>query len=300
MHIAVSSDNNYSSHLLTLVCSILENNCRCEEIFIHILDNGIDLNKKKKIEDLIHNNNRKCMFYDCSQQTLPATYSRLMLPSLLNTEIKKIIYLDVDGVVVGSLLDLWNIEMEDYLVAGVKDLVPNKFKKTIGLTDKDPYINAGAIVVNLELWRKEEIDRKVYEFILKNDGNSTHYDQGVINAITKGRKKILPLKYNVVTPLFLMKLKKILEVYKVNDYYVIDEVNNAIKNPIFIHYVDGQTVRPWIKGCRHPKKDEYNKYYKKAFGDNPILKKDKRSLKIKIIYKAIILTPTFILRKFIN
>lgn len=52
LNIVVASDQNYVSHLTTLIGSIGANNKKVDSILIHILDGGIEEKAKRKIEKL--------------------------------------------------------------------------------------------------------------------------------------------------------------------------------------------------------------------------------------------------------
>ena len=51
------------------------------------------------------------------------TFSRLALPTILENE-SRVLYLDVDTLIRGNLSEFYNIDLDGYAVAGVKE--PNK------------------------------------------------------------------------------------------------------------------------------------------------------------------------------
>lgn len=55
------------------------------------------------------------------------TFYRLKLPTLL-PNVKRVIYFDCDFVVTSSLAKLFNVNMGDYPIAGVKDISKNLLK----------------------------------------------------------------------------------------------------------------------------------------------------------------------------
>ena len=181
-----------------------------------------------------------------------------MLPS----EVHKVLYFDCDTLIVGSLNELWNEDINDFYVAGVCDTVPSKTKQAISLNNTDFYINAGMLLINLKKWRKDSLEKKLLNFIDERNGNVIHHDQGVINGVIKN-KKILPLRYNLMTSYLMMNREDIIKFYKVEDsFYSQEQIDEAIKNPVYIHYTPGFTTRPWVKGCRHPYVNLYWKYLK--------------------------------------
>lgn len=291
MHIALASDDNYARHLGVSLYSILENN-KDSDITIHVLDSGISNKNNINIKNIVNQFNQKIIFYNLNDYNKVfdninmtassiATYSRVFLTSILSKDIEKVMYLDVDSVVCGSLKEVWNLDLEENLIAGVEDLVPIKFKNIIGLGKENTYVNAGFLVINLKQWRREKLESSIVEFIMNNDGKSTHYDQGAINAICKDRVKVLHPMYNVLTPFYIIKYKKLFKIYNLDKYYSEEEIKEATENPVFIHYVPAFVSRPWVKGCKHPESSRYLNYLNKTVWKNDGLEEDNRSIKIK-------------------
>lgn len=90
---------------------------------------------------------------------------RLYLPELL-LEIPKIIYLDVDVLANGDIRDLWNVDVEEYAVAGrwdppllgfkpVEEKLRKKCQPFWESMDWQSYINSGVLVLNLEKIKQE-------------------------------------------------------------------------------------------------------------------------------------------------
>ena len=79
------------------------------------------------------------------------TMFRLMLPEIL-PNLNKIIYLDADLLVNRDVKGLWDIDVSNYCVAGVRDYgtyrnTENPYPVVHGLVDRGKYINAGVVDV---------------------------------------------------------------------------------------------------------------------------------------------------------
>ena len=264
MNIAYSTDNNYVKYLGISMISLLENN-RNLEINIYIIDNGINDKNKELLNNIAKNYNAKITYLDFkaltknlkTDNTYPvSSYGRIFL-SVLNLD--KIIYLDCDSIIADSLEDLDNIDISDYYIAGVQDTVTNFFKTSIGLNKDDRYINAGMLVINLKKWREDKIEEKCLQYIDKCKGSVPHHDQGTINAICSSKMLILHPKYNLMTPMFY-KAEQNKKLYDMKEYYEQKELDEAIQNPVFIHYTNGFFNRPWNADCTHPLKNIFLKY----------------------------------------
>lgn len=293
LHIAYSSDNNYARHVGASMISLFDNNRDFKQIVIHVLDNGIDKENKRKLDIIARDYNRQIKYYDFTNikerltTDVPDTiaissYSRLFLSSTLSGDIDKVIYLDCDSIVLGSFYELWSEDIDDFYVAGVLDRSTPNTKKEVGLNIDAPYINAGFLLINLKKWRNENIEGRFIKFILKHNGNVYHHDQGVINGVFANYIKVLEPQFNVMTTFFEMSVDRLKQLYNVTPYYSQEQIDKAIEEPIFIHFTAAFSNRPWVESSRHPLKDRYLHYLNMTGWRGISLESDKRSLKSKL------------------
>ena len=289
LHIAISSDANYAKLVSILLVSLFENNKWANCITVHLLSNNIDEESIKQIERHIPCGQGFLNVYDISdinsrlKVRVPPTisissYSRLFLSSLLSSDIDKVIYMDVDAIVSGSLEKLWNTDMKDYQIAGVLDDVSLYAKKAIGLSLNTAYVNAGFLVLNIKQWREDDIEAKILDYLIAHNGNVFHHDQGLINAVCI-RKMILPVNYNMVTNFFVFPYHS----FKQQPFYSEEEMEDGKKHPIFIHFTAGVANRPWMENCKHPLKDIFLKYKVRSLYKNVPLEKDSRPMRLKLL-----------------
>ena len=267
VNIAYSFDDNYAQHAGCSLISLLENNKDIEEIDIYIIDAKIGKENKTKIIHIANKYGRHIDFLDLWELTKEqdieprfphCAYGRLFLAKLKHVD--KILYFDSDTIIMGSIKELAELNMTNYLTAGVQDTVNPYYVYQIGLSDEDRYINdGGVIVLNLKKWREMNSMQACLNFIRKFNGNPPHNDQGTINAISKGYMKILPPCYNVMNSYFMFPVNRIIDLFKMKKFYSEEEINNAKNNPIVLHYTDELYNRPWFSNCNHPYKEEYRK-----------------------------------------
>lgn len=288
LHIAIASDNNYVRCAVVLIASLFHNNKDFERITVHLLSKTIDATGLDAIRTQVEKDGGKLRVYDVSDIgeklgiKVPSTiaissYSRLLLGSLIDKPIDKIIYMDVDAIVNGSLMELWATDMFDYHVAGVLDDVSLYAKRMIGINDNAPYINAGFLLINLEKWRSERIEERILEFLVKNNGNVYHHDQGLINAVCK--KLILPIKYNMVTNFYVFPFSQFTQ----TPFYSKSEMEDAKQCPTFIHFTAGVANRPWMKNCKHPLRALYINYLMRSCYPKKELDEDNRPFKLRFL-----------------
>ncbi len=271
LNVAYSSDNNYAKQLGISILSLLESNEKSEEINIYVIDNGIDESNKEKIEEIVKEYNRNIIFLEfkkiCKDLKTDNTFSlsafgRIFLSRIENLD--KIVYMDCDAIVCNTLDELLNIDLTDYYIAGVQDSAHEIYRKLVGLEKNDKYINTGFLLINLDKWRRENVEEKCIKFIESYHGSVPHHDQGVINGVCKEKIYILPPQYNLQCPMFNHKAEEIKKLGDMKEYYTQEELEEAKKKPVFIHYTSAYFNRPWAVKCTHPLKDKYLYYMNKS------------------------------------
>lgn len=167
------------------------------------------------------------------------TYYRLLLPQLLEQNIEKCIYFDTDIIVNDDITEFYETDMGDNYFAGVRAggyRFEKEFHKTrLNLPDVDNYVNTGVILLNIKKLRQDFMCEK-FEKLIGND--YLDQDQDILNVACFNRIKILDLKYNVMT-----KYEKLWDKCIKYGAYTKEEIDNALKNPVIIHFADRK--KPW-------------------------------------------------------
>ena len=270
MNIACATDNNYVQHCGVMLTSLFENN-KGEDVHIYLLTAGLTQKNKTSLENII--NHYKGNFHYCllDQELIKdfpqggvnahitlAAYDRLFLPQYLPEKETKVIYLDCDLIVCSPLKGMWETDMSGYALGAVEEYwnwCNGSIKERTGRLKYDirySYFNSGVLLLNLTLWRKENITDKVLDYIINNPEKIIWHDQDALNATLHDRWIKLPARWNA-TPYSFSKAPELLTRYRQNRI-------NTILNPGIIHFCF--SPKPWETGCYHPLKDEYFRYLK--------------------------------------
>jgi lipopolysaccharide biosynthesis glycosyltransferase len=297
--VVYSTDDNYAQHTGVSIISLFENNKDINKIMIYIIENDISQSNKNKLQAIINDYGRAIQFVDFAvykkklQLNLLtpislSSYGRLFIADMLPPDINTVVYLDCDIIVTQTLKEICEESIEPYYLAAVEDSIADDIKASVGMDIVRRYINAGMRVINLKKWRAENLQERFIEFLKMYNGAVTHHDQGVINGCLNKNIKILHPKFNAMTPLFTMSRKNIIKYYHITgEYYTQQDINEAIKNPVLIHFTAGFTCRPWEMGCSHPKRDLYRKYLEKSPWKDYKLQKESSPFKqrcVKAVY----------------
>ena len=248
INICFASDNNYAKHMGIAIASILKNKESSDVINIYVLDGGIADKTKKEIASLskIAPFNIEYIQIDktkfnkmpmCGTKHLSqAAYYRLTIGSQLPT-LDKVLYLDCDLVVNKSLYNLYSTDIHNYYISGVIDILVDENTSRLKL---DKYVNSGVLLMNLELWRKKNIEAKFFKYIEDNSDKIVWHDQDVLNVVCQNGIEYLDQRWNTqITP------------YGGNKS---EEYRAIGSNGYIIHFISDK--KPW-----HGKYDKFNKYY---------------------------------------
>lgn len=305
MNIVYSSSDSYAPIAGVSLYSLLKNNMQCKEMNIFMVDNHISEKNKEKLIQLCSQFSRTLYFIPIADIEKLAgtnidigrwnisTFSRLFEASLLPEWVEKVIHIDCDTMIVSSLEQLWNIDMTGKIVAGALECISDSYKTEIGLLEKDTYLQAGNIMLNLKKIREDGKEELFKKYIAEHS-HLSFVDQAVLNAcIPSSEKLVIPLRYNLYSMVYYVKYENLKRVKRVSSYYSEKEVADALEKPCIVHFttcfMDG--TRPWMENNFHPALEQYLEYKKNSpWADEPLWKDPRNGLK-KIGYKMFHILP---------
>lgn len=196
MNIMVSVNSNYVKYLIVLLVSIFENNknsaikiyllyCDVEDRDLHILRDLCEQYNNQlialKIEKEIFNN------YPVTYIWTIETYFRLLCIDILPEDMDRILYLDVDIAVDGSLKELYGTDFEDHYMIVCEDnngYISNIEKnKEWNRSEEIKYFNAGVLLLNLQKLKQDYSFEKIESYARKLDYKLEFVDQDLLNYI---------------------------------------------------------------------------------------------------------------------
>jgi len=245
INVCLACDDNYSMYAGVVIASILVNANLSDKLAFYILDGGIREEQKQKITSLKAIKNCEISFIQIDESlfeeykkvkthkyiSLAACY-RLRLPSLL-PDISKVIYLDCDVIVNKSLYPLFNKELKNFPIAGVKD------SKKKYLMDNPTYVNSGVLVMDLDNMRTQKIEEKFLKWAKEHIDTIKTGDQEIINEVCRGNILVLEDEWNVQSSNFTNR-------------------SSYTNSPKIIHYTAKR--KPWHYGSFSYHRNLYFKY----------------------------------------
>jgi lipopolysaccharide biosynthesis glycosyltransferase len=152
MKIVFILNNNFECITNNAVTTVLKHNPDAELYFLVNRDVSQEFRKDRNIIEYDSSLLRDFADMQGYEHVSADAYAKLLIPNYFN---EKILYLDGDIVCRGSLDELWNADFNGNYIIGCKG-INYSFEQAREL-DIDYYINAGVMLMNCKLMRKDNI-----------------------------------------------------------------------------------------------------------------------------------------------
>ena len=204
MHIVTASDENYVIGVLVLIASAHRHNPNAR---FTVLTTGWTAGSLARLDALqvrlgvvinpVEISAERLASLPISRPHLTrSTYARLFIADLL-PDTDRVIYMDCDMLVTGSLDAAWSCDLAQNLVGAVRCPAPTPaFAAQINLP-LDAYINAGFLVMNLALWRSEGVAQSCLGALIDPNRPELIRDESAINDVSRGRVTFLDAGFNL-------------------------------------------------------------------------------------------------------
>ena len=252
--IIFAANNYYVPYMATMIQSVMENAGYERQYVFYILHQEIDNNNIELLVKQVSNFPQfsiefinvssyisKYNLY-VSRHITVESYFRLLIPELL-PECKKAVYLDGDMICCTDIAELFDINIEKYLLASVRDTavalnyskkeekyIKSRHQVLLNLKNPDEYFNGGMCLFNIDLFRNTITTKELLELAASRQWPV--HDQDVLNYLADSKVLLLPYHWNCMT----MPLAE----YLPKDLW--DNYCDAKKAPKIIHY---NAVKPW-------------------------------------------------------
>ena len=289
MDIVYASDNNYFPYIYVSIKTLFESNKDNKPLFVHYIYDNVSQQNMAILTALAQKHGRKidfirfCLPPDM-EKILPAyrntsktTYIKFWFASMF-PNLDRVLYLDPDTLVLDDIRDMYALNFEGNLIAGVIECLPYYHRVWSRMPENASYINGGMVLCNLALWRREGFEQRAVERLADTTHN-LNYDQGVLNEICGNRIKLLPPRYNALAEVFEFKnAEKIKQRYGFKYYYTQVEIDQAVQTPAIVHITGFLYGKPMNVQCDHPYAEYFRNQLKGssiqfAYVDKPLNRK---------------------------
>ena len=278
LNVLYQSNNYYAPITGVSMTSLMENNKDIEEINFYLLDDQISADNLRKCHEACDRYGRSLTVIETGdilrklrdELKVPpfkgtyTTYFKLMAIKSLPLPTDRVLQLDGDTIVTGSLAPLCDMDLGDSILAATYDCTMNSYKPLIGIPETDKYYNCGVLLISQAMWRREECEERVVRHLKEVRSGYYTVDQDIINVLFRDKITYLDLTYDFNSGFYIYGIEESLKIYDLKpEYYnTVEEIAAAYDNPIIHHCMGAMTGRPWEQGSIHPLNDLFDKYLK--------------------------------------
>ena len=254
--------------------SLIDNAAKDTEYDIHVLHDGLSKKNIDGLSKIVKDTRHSLMFHYVDKAIFKGVkksknswteivYYRIYIPEILK-DYDKVIYSDVDVCFCGDLTEVYNTYLADYEWGGVRAEVnsPEVTGCKYFPENKNKYIFwTGFMLINCKKLRQENYFPKFLKTARDFKDRVSLYDLDVIN-ITCDNILPLSLKYCLLEAFYEFSDFRTCKDYRyLKDVYSDDEIADAIKHPVIIHYA-GELGKPW-------RRKNVPQYYKDYIAEMP-------------------------------
>ncbi|HVS70144.1 MAG TPA: glycosyltransferase [Phycisphaerae bacterium] len=265
-NVAYASDANYSIPMAVSMLSCAANLSGHEETTFWLISDGISPDFIDTLRSRIERINSQCQlevlnpaqeisqlhFRDYKNHLNRSTLLRLLFPKLLPKDVTKLFYIDSDTVVVGPLPLSADHHHSPAAVTAARDFgtlfFEDRWPDLEGTKEgKHHYFNAGILLLDLDVWRQENIAESLFHLLATTNRNMQYQDQDAINWFFQGKITEIDWTYNLQTAAFTftgdLRRKVISQAHELG--YAESKRHEAR----IIHYTG---PKPWVRGMSDP------------------------------------------------
>ena len=259
--LAIGFDRAYVPWAATLIESVLEHHTPGQVRFEVLHDGSVTEPQVKALHDMV--GKRAGISFHAVERSrydhLPITrdfgsivWLRFLLPEILPDR-SRVVYLDADTHVRGSLAELWQTPLGGMPIGAVANVVEPAARPhvhALGVTYPGGFFNSGVLVLDLDALRKEDAVGLMFRFAADHAALLQWPDQDVLNAVFKSRWKQLHPRWNAQNSLWTWT-------EWAEEVFGRERLDEARADPRVRHFEGPSLSKPWHYLCRNPGRDEY-------------------------------------------
>jgi lipopolysaccharide biosynthesis glycosyltransferase len=256
----------YVPHSAVLILSALEHH----EVRVHYLHGpGLSRRDRRRLGEMTAAHGGEIAFVKVPDERvagLPvreyftqAMWYRTFLPELLGDS-DRVLYLDVDTLVLDDLAPLWSTDFGDALVGAVTNVLEpwgEWWPEKLGLPGPEAYFNSGVLLMNLEGMRAERTSERLVEHVRAHAEDLYWPDQDALNALLHDRRVALEPRFNAMNNVHLRR-------ERAEELFGADAVREAVERPAIRHFEGPAVAKPWHRGSTMPDRERYLAYRRRT------------------------------------
>ena len=265
--IATNFNDLYVKQGATMILSVLATNPD-KDIYVHIFTDALSDTNIRLLQQTVQGRSCKVIVHHVGDDLLgqfpechylnfaKVLYGRLLMPQIIDTGIRRVLYLDADTIVAGDVTELWDTDLQGKTIGVVPDMLHWNRRLLHHYSEvdvSDVYFNGGVILFDLERWRATNVTERLMRFAAAPPCKIFFADQDLLNLVLEHEKYELPLRCNAQEGFF----RDTPDVPAT----VCPLIRQAASDPLIVHFLGYEENRPWNESCTHRLRHLWRKYY---------------------------------------
>lgn len=270
-------NEKYAPYAGVSIFSVLQNNKDMEEIQVYILGEELSDESMNRLQWLAADFGRMISFIETGELIVKmkaldmpayrgsyAANMRLFPDEVLDESVDKLLYLDADTIVNGSLVDLLRMDMRGKTLGMILDSLGGSHKGQIGLAKTDEYFNSGVILFDMSRWRSWKYSEKIEKHVTEQRNNYPAPDQDLLNIVCRNDIFRLDVIYNFQPIHSAFTGTQFFRVMRPKVYYSRQRLEEAQEKVVIYHCFRFIGEFPWHKDTLHPFTEVFDEYLEKS------------------------------------
>jgi len=210
------NNNEYTILTAVMLESLFTNYKGDKDIVIYFIHDNLTSGNKNKLAYIVRKHKATAHFIFIDKTLLhnlriPGVYTKLqvhyyklIIPYVLPADIKRVIFLDSDMVVLEDISKLWNIDLGSSAFAAAQDSRIRVMShdqairnyRELGISAQSHYHNTGVLVIDMQKWRNDKISDTALECLENNKKHVHNREQYALNVVCLNAWKELDGRWN--------------------------------------------------------------------------------------------------------
>lgn len=309
MNVLYQFNEKYAAYAGVSMTSFFENNTSVSDITVWVLGENLSVDSIDRFDRLSARYERPIKYIDAatliekiqamgmpSYRGSYAANIRMFISEIFPEDVKRVLYLDADTIVLSDISDLYDHDLKDCTLGMVYDSLGESHKEEIGLKKDEGYYNSGVILFDVHKWRERDYTGRIIDHVKNIRAQYPSPDQDLINIVCRGDIMTLHPRFNFQPVHKAYAIKDYFRNYAHSLYYQKEEIEEALADPAIIHFFRFVGEFPWDKDNVHPFNDVFDKYLKESLWNDYVKQPSGNGLALKIekILYRLLPRPVFI------
>jgi lipopolysaccharide biosynthesis glycosyltransferase len=280
--VVAGADERYSIGIAVTIRSALQHLDKSRRVRLYVLDGGIESDTRQDLLRFWEDPRLQVEWISADMDSLRdlitdgylnhTTYLRLLIPQILPSSTKKVLYLDSDLLIRKDLGMLWDEELGDHaILAGQETSTPYVDSKVVfvdqplkysklgttspvrnyrelGMNPTNKVFNAGILLINLEKWRSENIPMQARQCLAEHREHVLFCDQYALNVVLANSWRELDTRWNQTASCYIYENAE-------ESPFDVSTYDKLMTDPWICHFTSQR--KPWHHDYEHPYKTEF-------------------------------------------